>query len=335
MLNKWKSVFWEHLKKCPEVEYKAWMKIPKVKNKAGSIEKYRYFLELPSLVEKNNGRILEEKIKYCFIQKGDFEYGFFNMCFLNNMVGNIVWALSKGYIPYITNTLWEDFFLQPIKDRISLPDKSESIQCPAHGEFSPNFRTIYNNEELKVWSWVYQKYVKLNEKTAEYVEREYETLLKGKKVLGVICRGTDYTSTKPKYHPIQPEIDYVLEIADKKLKKYNLDYIYLATEEKKIVEQFEERFPGRVIVNKREYYDEKYYNENKKLIWEVHFDRINDNYYKGLEYLSSLLLLSRCSVLIGGNCGGALGALLFNGLSYQNYEIFDLGLYGVDDLKGK
>ena len=37
------------------------------------------------------------------------------------------------------------------------------------------------------------------------------------RVLGVLCRGTDYTSRKPKNHPIQPSIDMVVDKIDSML----------------------------------------------------------------------------------------------------------------------
>lgn len=47
----------------------------------------------------------------------------------------------------------------------------------------------------------------------------------------------------------------------------------------------------------------------------------------GLEYLSSIILLSRCTALVGGNCGGTLGALFFNDEKYEFVHVFNLGLY--------
>ena len=35
------------------------------------------------------------------IDKGLYEYGYFNACFLENMMSLMVYALSKGYTPYI------------------------------------------------------------------------------------------------------------------------------------------------------------------------------------------------------------------------------------------
>ena len=111
------------------------------------------------------------------------------------------------------------------------------------------------------------------------------------------------------------------------MEQYRLDYVYLATEELAIYEKFEKAFPGLVVVNQRQYYDGIFNAHDMTYIYEVHFERENDLYLKGLEYLSSLQLLSRCDVLLGGNCGGACAALYMNNMKYEHVELFELGLY--------
>ena len=145
--------------------------------------------------------------------------------------------------------------------------------------------------------------------------------------LGVICRGTDYIKLKPQGHPVQPTVEQVIERARVLMEQYQLERIYLATEELAIYEKFEKAFPGLVIVNKRQYYDGIFNANNMSYIYEVQFNRDNDIYLKGLEYLSSLQLLSKCDVLLGGNCGGACAALYMNNMRYEHVELFRLGMY--------
>ena len=143
----------------------------------------------------------------------------------------------------------------------------------------------------------------------------------------MICRGTDYVKLKPQGHPVQPSVEQVIERTKVFLDQYHLNYIYLATEELAIYEKFEKAFPGLVLVNQRQWYDGIFNAQNMSYIYQVQFDRENDIYLKGLEYLSSLQLLSRCNVLLGGNCGGACAALYMNNMKYEHVELFDLGMY--------
>lgn len=275
--------------------------------------------------------------KVMLIDKGLYEYGYFNACFLENMMSLMVYALSKGYTPYVDLkdrgkgwTNWSTFFEQPFP----LPaDKKPDCVCDLQqGYYHPQFNTPYRKLDLRLWCKVYHRLVRLNEATSDYVEKEYRSLFfddqdQKKNILGVICRGTDYVKLKPSDHPVQPSVEQVIERAKVLLEKYHLDSIYLATEELAIYEKFEKAFPGLIIVNQRQYYDGIFNACNMSYIYEVQFDRDNDIYLKGLEYLSSLQLLSRCDVLLGGNCGGACAALYMNNMRYKHTELFDLGVY--------
>lgn len=111
------------------------------------------------------------------------------------------------------------------------------------------------------------------------------------------------------------------------LRKYKYEYIYLATESECIENKFREAFPGMILINKRSYYDKAMQQNGSKWITDVHFERKNDEYLKGIEYLSSLYILSRCKALVGGNCTGTRIAIFLNDRAYERVYIFDRGLY--------
>lgn len=254
------------------------------------------------------------------------------------------------------DTGWNDFFLQPMVE--SNFEEREIDQMIADGRclICPNgntrFNLRYDNNFYQKLSFVikpqimfpmprdyknnvkihreylklYKKYIHFTPQVQRYLTEEHENILKNKgKILGIIARGTDYVQLKPSLHPIQPSIeDLILEA--KKLKNSNFwEYIYLATEEKAIVERFEEEFPEQILTNKRMYYDGDYSN---KYLCEVKKERENDEYLRNLEYLSSMNLLANCHMLIGGMCGGSLAVLIMRGdKPYEYLHLFDLGDY--------
>jgi hypothetical protein len=57
-------------------------------------------------------------------------------------------------------------------------------------------------------------------------------------------------------------------------------------------------FSRQIIVNKRVYYDELFYKNNYAMIYQVNFDRKDDLFLKGIEYLSSIYLRSKCHALV-------------------------------------
>lgn len=267
------------------------------------------------------------------ITDGEYSYEYFNFCYMHNVLTLMLYAVYHHAYPKICINgsnqeliQWEWYFKQfPIPQH----EEFSEIICPVKFlSFQPGFKDIYKPDYIKMWGRMYQTFIHLNESTRNYVENEYQTIFKGKKrVLGVICRGTDYLRLRPAGHPVQPPVDDVIALCEEKIREDSYDAIYLATEEKKIRDQFCQAFPGMIMENKRQYYDDIYYKENIQYIKDVHFDRENNNYWTGLEYLSSILLLSRCTALIGGNCGGAMAALFFNNGKYQYTHIFNLGLY--------
>ncbi|MCL1868325.1 MAG: hypothetical protein FWF72_05200 [Paludibacter sp.] len=287
--------------------------------------------------QKLHSKLTKNKAKIILINKGIYDYAYFNFAFVNNMISLILEVIYKGYFPVIQLdnrkkhwTNWDTFFEQPFGTKLC--EKYEKYNMEI-GTIIAGFRTPYNVKELQIWSKLYNDFIILNADTQIYVEKEYENLLKNKKVLGVLCRGTDYIHKRPYGHPIQPEIDDVIEVSRIKMNELNLDFIYLATEEYGIYKQFEEAFPQKIIINKRFFYDESFYTNQYDYIYQIHGDHENEIYIRGLEYLSSICLLSRCDALIAGNTGGSTAALYLNNGKYCYWKLFDLGFYGINDKK--
>lgn len=290
-------------------------------------------IRLNKYVEETNfekltlgGRII------CIIDKGEWDYPLFQISFLNNMLANIVDCLSKGYAPMVCfkNTrdninLWEQFLEQMFEvggQKVVIYDKK---RAPLY------FPLVPSNQDVEKFSSLLKRVLILNESTKDYIEKEYNTIIRGKRVLGVLCRGTDYTANKPKGHPVQPEVEEIIIHVNEKIKELNCDYIYLATEEERILKQFLEVFPNRILTNSRYYYDE-FYSIKERMgdlarISQVDNGRENGNYYKSLEYLSSIYLLSKCNAFVAGNCGGSRAALYLNDNSYEYCYLFDCGTY--------
>ena len=178
---------------------------------------------------------------------------------------------------------------------------------------------------------VYQKYIRYNQATKEYTDREFDKLLKGKRAVGVSIRGTDYSVSKIFGHPIQPEIQDVIEKTREYMNDYGYEYIYLSCEEYAAVERFEEAFPGKVIINDRKFFDNIDFKTSKTGIWAYGFDRENDAMLRGLEYLSSMNLLSKCDALIAGINTGSQMAYIMNNNQYEHVYFYNLGKYGIDD----
>lgn len=264
------------------------------------------------------------------IEAVEWNYPLFQVCFLEDVVAECLDCLSKGFLPYVNYktsnnvNLWTQFCEQPCSGSAEgkWPLKKANFRLPA-------FPTP---DDVELFHGVYQVLVRYNDTTQAYFDQEFQSIfVSGRKILGVLCRGTDYVANKPKWHPVQPSVDEVIELAKMKIDEYGFTHIYLATEEESIFHRFDNAFPGRILTNKRKYYDSFYEIKKEKKdaarISQVHFERDDDAYYKSLEYLSSLNLLSKCDGLIAGSTGGSRLALVMNDNRYEFSYLFNKGFY--------
>ena len=258
-----------------------------------------------------------------------YDYQFWNGCFQGDALSRIIYEVRKGNFPCCIDDrfkIWDSFFENPINNQIEgtiTEIKEEDVYPYFHPKYCP-----YNKISNAIGCKLFNDFVHLNNNSAVYIENEYQKIFeKSNNVLGVICRGTDYVNSKPKGHPIQPQMSEVVKKVKKYIRRYGYEYIYLATESEKIDKEMREYFPGIILVNDRKYYDSKMNKENLQWISEVHFERENDDYLRGLEYLSSLYILSGCKALVGGNCTGSRIAYFLNNKKYEHCYIFDKGVY--------
>ena len=279
------------------------------------------------------GILLRPKSKgVMVIDESEWHYPFFNCDFIRTILSQTLSVLLKGYTPFIDlknrkygETNWDTFFMQPfgvdLRNSTSFNGGGYSPEELSYGYY---FHTPYIKHHYNRWCKVFNKLVVLNADTEQYINDEYKKIIDSRsRILGVLCRGTDYIGHKGL--PIQPKIEEVINDCKVWMNKYNYEKIYLATESEDIYNQFITAFPDKVITNKRDYYDKKMHDEELNLIGEVHFNRANDNYLKGLYYLSSLVILARCNALLAGNCGGTLFSLFYNNRKYERFKIYNLG----------
>lgn len=287
------------------------------------------------------------KNKYLLIKRecGSSPLGLFAY-FITN-VAWIEYALRKGMTPVVdmqnfwnvyhkegevgkVNT-YEYFFKQPAGIRVeeALASKSARYVWNDIPEFHPNesLDFLLHNEIVDYYRKIVKTYVPFQDEVKEYLEKKEREIVgenKGR-ILGVLARGTDYTSLKPYNHPVQPAIEELTEKIRDYMEKYHCDRIYVATEDAQILQKLQENFGDKLLYNdqKRVEKTETFLNYNK--------DFVGDSPQKnGLDYLTSIFILSRCTGLIAGRTSGTVGtALLSEGFEFQ--YIFSKGRYGVDE----
>ena len=283
--------------------------------------------------------------KYCLIRRNDPVPGLASHIITN--LGQIVVSLNNGYIPvidtinsdnvftelskrYSTNA-WELYFDQPLfplSEEI-MGDK-EVKMLDGIPDFMPNYNMdcLMNPELMAFWRGIVKKYMPisdtLNDKVREWLDRlPFDN---GKKVLGVLCRGTDYTNIRPYNHPIQPPLESVFAKADEFMHNYQCDYCYLATEDQEILNAFRSKYQNRLLTTQEIYYE----SALKDTINETNSKRCINIHQKNMEYLTALILLSKCRYFIGGRTSGTVVTMLLSN-GFDAEYIWDCGRYVIDD----
>lgn len=224
---------------------------------------------------------------------------------------------------------WEYYFEQPggVALEEALREKnSVHAEAPVSSFSKPNSsRGFYFNYggELDYWREICRKYIHFSEHLQSRIEHEKQKFT-NRRVLGVSLRGTDYTAGKYRNHSRQPDTGQVILKVKDVIAEHNFDAVYLSTEDKNIVAEFQTHFGSVLILPEQEYID--FDSSKRKVITLYSHSRNNDKYLNGLEYLSAKLLLCECSGLITSMSGGAVLAMLFS-RGFEYFYVFDLGVY--------
>ena len=290
--------------------------------------------------EQSQGKDNPDKTFYV-VRRRDLYCGLFSL-FITNLK-RIDDAVQKGYIPVIDmqsdfniylsedkvgrENAWEYYFKQPMG--YSLEDIRNSRHVViGSGAVPPMFPYLDiqfltgETGELEYWRACVSKYIALSDDAKQMVDKEYNRLFaKDDKVLGVKCRGTDYTNGKPKNHPIQPTPEQAVSKAAEIFEEQGCTKVFLATEDATFYEIFKQRFGDKLITNKTDYMVYQGGSTGKE-----EYEQENGGYKAGMEYLVTTMLLARCDCLCAGCVSATVGALLLT-KGYKYTYLFDLGIY--------
>lgn len=271
------------------------------------------------------------------------EVGFFSEVIFT--LFRLYFAYDRGLVPYVEwgseHLYYESdgingeknvflFYFEPVSEVKDIKDASYVIEASYDHihELQDYFDTHgYDVSELylKSLSLMIRKYLRYNQKTQQYLEKEFNSLIGTKKSLAVHFRGTDFRrqyNNHPVFVTIQEEIEKVHELIEKK----GYEVIFLATDEQKAVEIFQNEFGDMV----KTYSDTWRATEGDESVAYSHADRENHHYLLGLEVIRDQYSLTRCDGLVCGVSNLTLVARMMRQAWYsQEYEdlvIIDNGI---------
>ena len=151
-----------------------------------------------------------------------------------------------------------------------------------------------------------------DEKFADDMREYADTILGGRKTLGVLARGTDYRTANLGADRVHATPDQMISVIREWLEEDGYEKIFLATEDEDNLQKIKAAFPGKVIAIAQERMRisdlEKqgatliYEYEQKANQGQAYYDVLEDT---TVNYFYALYILSRCdSFLCSGQCNG-------------------------------
>ncbi len=288
---------------------------------------------IQSFGEENIGKIL-----YCIREQGK-GYGFFaefrallcNLIFAEEMgfTPNIYWGKEHLYfdqdISYTDNVF--EYYFEPVKLENLCQSKnvffSSDLQIDyIEEEFCVTGYTSCDNFERKLVQ-IIKQYIHIRPELLKEFETEAESILRDGKILGIHHRGTDYKK-EYKHHPKMMQIEQGIVQAEKMLKEYEIDNIFLATDDEEILESYKKAFGSRV-----RYFSDVLRSASDVSVAFSQENRKYHHYILGREVLRDVYVLSQCTCLLSGKSQVSYFADIFNQCSNDRYlkcELIDNGI---------
>lgn len=282
------------------------------------------FLELHSYGNEYRGRVVYH------IGAFGCSVGFFAE-FLYTLI-RLYYATDRGFVPYV---YWGNDFLYYEPDGVEKEHNAfqyyfepvSEVTCIDHAahvldatdyhihDVQDQLNThgyAVTDEYMDALSDMIKKYIRYNQRTKEYLEDGYDTLIGDKKALAVHFRGTDYRrqyNNHPVFVTIEQEIKKVQELFA--TGKY--DVIFLATDEQEAVEAFRNEFGDIVKI----FEDTWRAEDGDESVAYSHADREHHHYLLGMEVVRDQYMLTRCDGLICGISNLTLSARMMRKAWYD------------------
>jgi len=232
---------------------------------------------------------------------------------------------------------WDYFHCQPSEYTLNEVYKSKDVIL------SNNRSQYYFNKldfnyffDAKVTNDDYQlskmnhltKKIPYNPTTEAFIKNRLDEVFYNKKdVIGVFLRGTDYANKKLALdHYVPLGVEESLNLTKERIKNYGFKYVYLSTEQAEYIDLFKKEFGEKLIYIERPRWSAKEFDLNEHIL-EQGFDRKNDRYYTGLEYITETEGLLRCDHIIGSLTNAFYYVIIRNSELKKKLELIDNGLH--------
>lgn len=290
-----------------------------VQNKEGE----RYKGELVYSVKLTN------IIGFCNALKLTVEYIYFADLF--GMKPVVFWDAASSKYGTLTNdsNILSDFFVpfSEINDKeislcknIVIAEKKHTKLAKSYNENSWGYTS--SAEYINEMAHIVKKYFFLKPEFKQEMEASISKVIRGK-TLGIHVRGTDFLAGTDN-HPVALTVEDYFEYIDEISKDVSFDYIFLATDDIRILEKMIENYGDKI-----RYYEDVLRSGEAVSPSMLNTDRKNNGYLLGKEIMRDMLTLAACDSLIAGVSQVSICARIWKrstGIDYKIEKIIDKGI---------
>ncbi|MBQ7265428.1 MAG: hypothetical protein IJS61_04955 [Firmicutes bacterium] len=172
----------------------------------------------------------------------------------------------------------------------------------------------------------------LNDSFRHEMDEYFDAVFEGKKVLGVLIRGSDYITAGLSGARKQATVEEMIPKIDSWLEEEKYDLIFLATEDSDILKQMYSRYGNKLKAVSQERFSVKDFKDTK-LIYEYEKKKAKGEKYdttvedSTINYFYALYILSKCdSFMCSGQCNGYFLVLAFNEGKFKKEYKFSVGV---------
>lgn len=177
---------------------------------------------------------------------------------------------------------------------------------------------------LKRKAELIRKYIRFNDQTQAYLDRTLEPVIGHRKTLGVHVRGTDMKVGYNGHAELVPPMEY-LEATRKAVAKGGFEQVFLATDEKAVIQLFEKEFGEKLV-----YFKDVLRSEDDQPLHFSQNTREHHKYLLGLEVLRDMYALALSDGLVAGISNVSLASRMMKKSFYREYGYIDILSHGFN-----
>ena len=243
----------------------------------------------------------------------------------------VFWDAASSKYGTLTNdsNILSDFFVpfSEINDKeislcknIVIAEKKHTKLAKSYNENSWGYTS--SAEYINEMAHIVKKYFFLKPEFKQEMEASISKVIRGK-TLGIHVRGTDFLAGTDN-HPVALTVEDYFEYNDEISKDVSFDYIFLATDDIRILEKMIENYGDKI-----RYYEDVLRSGEAVSPSMLNTDRKNNGYLLGKEIMRDMLTLAACDSLIAGVSQVSICARIWKrstGIDYKIEKIIDKGI---------